>query len=260
MLPESAATRLLKHACMFHGLAHPGVPQICDFGIAPEGPWIAYEWIEGVPVADLVADRRLALTEILALLRHAAGLLAFAHLNGVIHHNVTSASLLWCAGDRFPVRIVGWELARFIEQSGNDAAADTYALGEVMRELLVAGDPTIEEHRSALDGFRALAAWVDRLLAPEPDERPTCIETFEEAVRIEQQLDEGIREGLQVEDLELQAELTEWSPPPVSAWSSDRSTPAPRCATASSSEALAPSDSRPENAETGSGPPYAEGQ
>jgi hypothetical protein len=217
LFPPNAAALVLNHACMLHSVSHPGVPRVCDFGIADHRPWIAYEWVAGAAISDLIADRPLCLSEILALLRHASGLLAFAHLNGVTHRNLDLGSLLWCAGERFPVRIVGWELTRGVEDSGGDAAGDAYALGLAIHELLAASATPLDDDPAAYAARASLAAWVDQLLQLDPDQRPTCIETFEQVLRIEKELERASQQAVAVEDIELDDEPTSWSAPPEQA-------------------------------------------
>ncbi|MBI4859929.1 MAG: protein kinase [Candidatus Riflebacteria bacterium] len=49
--------RLRREAQLTAALSHPGIVKVIDFDLEDEVPWIAYEYIEGRTLADVIAER-----------------------------------------------------------------------------------------------------------------------------------------------------------------------------------------------------------
>jgi serine/threonine-protein kinase len=208
---EDLRRRFLREARLAARLAHPNVVRVFDVGEDADGrPFIAMEYVEGETLADLVTRRGpLPAAETAGLAIQACAGLAAAHAAGLVHRDVKPQNLLLGRdgvlklGD-FGIA-VGHEGTRLTlagtvlgtagylapEQARGEqvtAAADIYALGAVLYELLT-GEPTRTASSltelGAEDGFRPpdvaarlphvpseLAAAVTACLAVRPEDRP----------------------------------------------------------------------------------------
>jgi serine/threonine-protein kinase len=207
---EELRRRFVREARLAARLAHPNVVRVFDVGEDDGRPFIAMEYVEGETLADLVARRgALPAAEVASLGTQACAGLAAAHAAGLVHRDVKPQNLLLGAdgvlklGDfgiaygheGTQLTLAGTVLgtAGYLapEQARGEqvsAAADLYALGAVLYELLT-GEPSrsvasLTELGSA-DGFRSpdlssraprapaqLVAAVTACLAFSPEDRP----------------------------------------------------------------------------------------
>jgi serine/threonine-protein kinase len=207
---EDVRRRFLREARLAARLSHPNVVRVFDVGQDDGRPFIAMEYVEGGTLADLVARRGpLPAAEAATFGVQACTALAAAHAAGLVHRDVKPQNLLLghddvlklgdfgiAAGhDGTRLTLAGTVLgtAGYLapEQARGEevtAAADIYAVGAVLYELLTAEPPrsagTLAE-LGAPDGFlppdvaraapRAPAALVEAVtecLSPRPEERP----------------------------------------------------------------------------------------
>jgi serine/threonine-protein kinase len=179
-------------------------------------PWIASELIEGTTVAALLAARAVTLTQLIAIVRDVADVLAEAHRRGLVHGRVAPASIVIPSElRRFPLCLLDWVGARphdattplplvvgsrytAPEQAtatSLDDRSDVFALGRIGRDLLdcaarddvspllvalldsmIAEDPLV---RPSAAQVKATAAWLAGELGPEPDAEMTVEMTAE---------------------------------------------------------------------------------
>jgi serine/threonine protein kinase len=208
---EDLRRRFLREARLAARLAHPNVVRVFDVGEAEGRPFIAMEYVDGETLAELVARRGpLPAAEVATLGVQACGALSAAHAAGLVHRDVKPQNLLLRRdgvlklGD-FGIA-VGYEGTRLTlagtvlgtagylapEQARGEqvtAAADIYAAGAVLYELLTAEPPrkaTALADLGAEDGFRPpdvarrvrsapaeLVAVVDACLSFRPEDRPS---------------------------------------------------------------------------------------
>jgi serine/threonine-protein kinase len=168
LAPRAAGMRVIREACILEALHHAGVPRVFECGRIGERAWIAYEHVEGETLAALLDCVPLAITDIVALVRQVAEVLAHAHARGVIHRGISADAIVrrgdgsWC--------VVDWHDARAERAGGSDVRA----LGVLAHE--------------ALAGRRAPAALTDLLdamLAADPDARPTAPQIAARAAQLE---------------------------------------------------------------------------
>lgn len=183
---REAAIRMLRAASIVEAIQHPGVARIVARGVIGTGrfrrPWMATEVRGGIPLEDLVATRPLPPGEVAALIRDAADVLAHAHIRGVVHRALMVRSIVLATGERaYPLCIAGWgqrvtELGVYAAPEGaaGDGRVDVYALGVIAFRAATRRFPTGAE---TIPGAPAgLATLVERMLARDPDERPTAAE------------------------------------------------------------------------------------
>jgi serine/threonine-protein kinase len=207
---EDLRRRFVREARLAARLAHPNVVRVFDVGEDDGRPFIAMEYVDGETLAELVGRRgALSPAETAALGVQACAGLAAAHAAGLVHRDVKPQNLLLSTdgvlklGD-FGIA-VGHEGTRLTlagtvlgtagylapEQARGEqvtAAADIYALGAVLYELLT-GEPSRTvgslTELGAQDGFELpdvaarvpdappeLAEAVTACLSARPEDRP----------------------------------------------------------------------------------------
>ena len=101
--------------------------------------YVISEWVEGRPLADVLADGPLAPVDAVALAVQAADALTAVHAAGLVHGRVTPGNLL--LGDDGRLRVTGTALAAVthdeVTPDGHEGVqADTTGLAEVLYALL----------------------------------------------------------------------------------------------------------------------------
>jgi serine/threonine-protein kinase len=178
----NALTRFHREAALVAGLKHPHIAIVYEFGEHLGQPFIAFEWIEGQTLKDvLTLSGRLPFERASKLFDQLASALDYAHQRGVIHRDLKPANIM--IGPQDHATIVdfglGWlEDAPSITSTGlilgtprymapeqiegkvTDARADLYSLAVVMYETL-AGPPPFQN-------FNTPALLQQQLYAPPP--------------------------------------------------------------------------------------------
>jgi len=202
--------RFVREARLAARLAHPNVVRVYDVGEDEGRPFIAMEYVEGETLADLVARRGpLRPAEAAALGVQACAGLAAAHAAGLVHRDVKPQNLLLSSdgvlklgdfgvavghdGTRLTLAGTVLGTAGYLapEQARGEqvtAAADIYAIGAVLYELLIGEPARVVASLAELgraDGFRPpdlaallpgapaeLVTAVGACLSVSPEERP----------------------------------------------------------------------------------------
>ena len=161
-------------------LEHPGISRLLDGGVTDDGrPWMAMEFVEGSPITDYCLQSRATLAERLRLFEQVCDAVAYAHRHLVVHRDLKPANILVDRDGR--VRLLDFGIAKLLDQdapvltqtasvlltpaysapeqiSGGPitTAADVYALGLLLFELLAGCRPWPETGSSLAQTLRAV--------------------------------------------------------------------------------------------------------
>ncbi|CAN5878347.1 hypothetical protein BH11MYX3_BH11MYX3_27260 [soil metagenome] len=218
---RAAAVQMMREACLVEAMHHPGVPRVFECGVIDRRPWIACELIEGTALAQSMAEGLLPVVEVLSLLRDVSEVLEHAHRRNIVHRNLRPEVLLRTRDRAFPVCVTGWCDARIHDADAElvDLRADVLALGAVAFTALTGARPTMSCVERCPGAPRGLPALIDRILAIEPETRPSCAEVRAAAIRIAELSEVGIAHDEVGDELieEVSVELIDISrgPPPI---------------------------------------------
>jgi serine/threonine protein kinase len=160
---REAGIRLMREACILEALRHPGVPRVFEIGVADGLPWIADELVIGEPLAAPIAVEQIVL-----VIRDACTILSHLHRRGVIHDGIWLDAFVRTA-DR-GMCLTNWTRARLDDPY--QGKADVHALGTAIYAALPGSAPL------------GVVELVDRMVAPDPDRRPSASEVAQEAARL----------------------------------------------------------------------------
>jgi len=164
--------RFLREARLAARLSHPNIVAVYDVGEEDGRPFIVMEYVEGETLADLLRDRgRIEPAKAVALALQVCAGLETAHEAGLVHRDVKPQNLLVTPSEA--VKIADFGIARSVdgtrltqagtvlgtaaylspEQASGEtvtAAADLYALGAVLYELLTGRPPYVADSLAEL--------------------------------------------------------------------------------------------------------------
>jgi non-specific serine/threonine protein kinase/serine/threonine-protein kinase len=143
-------------------LQHPNIVSLLDGGVTPEGrPYIAMEFVEGVPITHYCRQHTLTLEARLRLFQKLCQAVSFAHRHLVVHRDLKPANVLVTTDGT--VKVLDFGVAKLLEPEARSAqatgmlfgpltpdyaspeqirgerittACDVYALGVMLFELL----------------------------------------------------------------------------------------------------------------------------
>lgn len=156
--------RLRRERQILAGLDHPHIAHLLDGGETADGqPWLALEYVDGLPLLDYAARNAPRLHDRLALFDAMLDAVAHAHRHLVIHRDLKPANVLVNASGE--VKLLDFGIARLVDDDTANAAetstrvfslgyaspeqragraittaSDIYSLGVLLRELV--GDPS----------------------------------------------------------------------------------------------------------------------
>jgi serine/threonine-protein kinase len=178
--------RLREERRILARLEHPNIARFIDAGVDAAGtPWLALEYVDGVPITDWCQQRNLGLAERLRLFIKVCAAVEHAHRHLVVHRDLKPSNILVNA-DGEP-KLLDFGIARLLDGSMSEAtqtaltpayaspeqlrggavstATDVYGLGLVLFRVLAGNLP---DTRTG-EGLAQVLARVDE----EETERPS---------------------------------------------------------------------------------------
>lgn len=188
-------TRFRHERQILATLDHPGIARLLDGGISADGsPYLVMEYVEGVPLDQVGANRAVSLPERLQLFEQVAAAVQYAHQQLVVHRDLKPSNILVTASGQ--VKLLDFGIAKLVDESPEapaltrtgmrvmtpeyaapeqvrggriTPATDVYALGMVLYELLVGQRPYSLEGRSLSE--------VERIICQTDPVRPSAAVT-----------------------------------------------------------------------------------
>jgi eukaryotic-like serine/threonine-protein kinase len=156
---EEAKRRLRQERQILADLDHPNIARLIDGGETVEGqPWLALEYVDGMPLIAWIAEYAVARNERLALFDAMLDAVAHAHRHLIVHRDIKPGNAIVTRDGT--VKLLDFGIARLVE-SGEDSretstrvfslgyaspeqiegraittASDIYTLGVLLREML----------------------------------------------------------------------------------------------------------------------------
>lgn len=175
VLVQGADARFAREARILSELEHPHVVRYVAHGTTPGGePYLVMDWLEGLDLADRLAQGTLSLSETITLGILVAGALGFAHARGIVHRDLKPSNVYLVDGRIDQAVVVDFGLARQSastrvtrtgvlmgtpgymapEQARGadsvDARADIFSLGVLLFECLTGQIPFAANHLPAI--------------------------------------------------------------------------------------------------------------
>jgi serine/threonine-protein kinase len=91
---ELAWARLLREARLASQLNHPHIAAIYDLGEEDGRAYIVMEYVEGLPLADLIPEGGIPFEQVKSYARQISDALDFAHQQGVIHGDLKGSNII----------------------------------------------------------------------------------------------------------------------------------------------------------------------
>ncbi len=166
------ARQLEREVAVLGRLRHDHVVRYVEHGRLADGAlFLAMQWIDGEPLAARLARERLAIADVVRLIRGVVAALERAHAAGVVHRDLKPQNVLLAGGELARPVVIDFGLAKLssstysLTQSGVvigtpaymapeqarssrgvDARADMFAVGCMLFECLTGAPPFVAEH------------------------------------------------------------------------------------------------------------------
>ena len=167
--PAATAARFAQERDFLAGLEHAHIARLYDAGVSEDGqPYLAMEWIDGVPITRYADDRRLSVRQRVSLFLQVLQAVRHAHARLIIHRDIKPSNILVTAEGE--VKLLDFGIARLLADGlGTDepgqpqplahaltpetaspeqlageplgTPSDVYSLGVVLYELLTGRRP-----------------------------------------------------------------------------------------------------------------------
>jgi tetratricopeptide (TPR) repeat protein len=200
LVGPDAALRFASERQAMARMHHPYIAQVFDAGTTNDGqPYIAMEYIPGLPISRHCETRKPSLMEMLRLFITVAQALLHAHQKGTIHRDIKPSNILIMEVDgRAIPKVIDFGIAKIVDRTvaltdvgavvGTvaymspeqirgatvDHRSDIYSYGVMIHELLTGQLPAVAPKLEAAlwQGYPPeLRRIVDRCLEVDPDER-----------------------------------------------------------------------------------------
>ena len=91
---DEMLARFEREANIASALDHPNIVKVEDFKVLPDGtPYIVYEFLQGISLAQRIAEGPIALDQTFSIVRQLGSALAAAHRAGIVHRDLKPANI-----------------------------------------------------------------------------------------------------------------------------------------------------------------------
>jgi len=168
--------RFRREAQLLAEVSHPRVVRYVAHGVtASNEPYIAMEWLDGLDLAEQLAQTGLTMGESVLLAKRVAEALGAIHERGIVHRDIKPSNLFLPGGEVDKVKLLDLGIARFADpvrastrtgvmlgtpaymapeqargMKGVDARVDVFALGCVLFECLTGHPPFVGDNIAAV--------------------------------------------------------------------------------------------------------------
>jgi serine/threonine-protein kinase len=180
---QPAQERFRREGAILGRLLHPGIARLLDAGVTRAGqPYLVIDLVDGLPIDQWCLSQRLGVRATVELFVQVLDAVAAAHAQLVIHRDLKPSNIFVDAGGR--VRLLDFGIARLLQDEAPGltregalaltpryaapeqfqgaalgTAADVYALGVVLFELLTGAHPSgLPAGATPLDHLQAATA------------------------------------------------------------------------------------------------------
>lgn len=138
--PEEALRRFLAEAKITSRLEHPNIVKVLDFGTGEGNPWIAYEWIEGPSLLEVLDEGPMRVPDALAMAQQIAQALEHAHEQRIFHRDVKAGNIMVTPGGMS--KLIDFGIASWDSGHGvRTAAGVIYGTPDTMPPEYIRGEP-----------------------------------------------------------------------------------------------------------------------
>ncbi len=113
-LDRGLAERLNRERDILASLEHPSIARLYDAGVDEVGrPYLALEYVEGIPLDRYAAEHRLSIAQRLSLFIWVARAVAFAHAHLIVHRDLKPTNIL--VKENGEIRLLDFGIARLLQ-------------------------------------------------------------------------------------------------------------------------------------------------
>jgi eukaryotic-like serine/threonine-protein kinase len=125
------AQRMARERNILAALEHPRIARLYDAGVTAEGrPWLAMEWVSGVPIDEHCRERGLDVPQRLRLFLQVAEAVAHAHARLIVHRDLKPNNIL--VTPEGEVRLLDFGVAKLIDDDAALAPGLTQLMGRAV--------------------------------------------------------------------------------------------------------------------------------
>lgn len=124
LVSQENIDRFVRERHILAQLNHPNIARMLDAGRTPDGvPWLAMEYVDGLPIDRFVNDRALAPKARIALFETICDTVAYAHRNLVVHRDLKPANILVTPDG--VVKLLDFGIARLLSAASDESSTSS---------------------------------------------------------------------------------------------------------------------------------------